>query len=235
MKHSLSQFLILIFLGLAVIICLSLGFWQLTRAGEKQQILSLYNKFAKKPPTSLLDLTKPKQYQHVILTGEYLPITILLDNQHYHHQFGYNILTPYHLKTTNKIVLVDRGWVEGDASRKQLPLVKTPVGLLPLTGSIYYPYGHNFILGPQIEKRDYNIAIVEQLDLKIISKFMHKTVEPYIIRLAAHENYGFIRQWPVVSILPLRHYAYATQWFAMAAIALLSLIFLIRPSKLNWS
>ena len=52
----------------------------------------------------------------------------------------------------------------------------------------------------------------------MLSKILHKTVYPFIIRLGKNEPYGFVREWPVIAMSPDRHRAYALQWFSMATI-----------------
>ncbi|WP_274544559.1 SURF1 family cytochrome oxidase biogenesis protein [Legionella oakridgensis] len=60
--------------------------------------------------------------------------------------------------------------------------------------------------------------VIEWIDTKIISQFLHKSVYPFIIRLDKKEANGFIRAWDIVSMPPQRHYAYAFQWFAIALV-----------------
>lgn len=217
---------------MVTILCLRLGFWQLTRAQEKKQIVASYEQFANRAPILWNgEKAKPEQYQKVKVIGEYLPIKILLDNQHYKHQFGYDVLLPYKL-TSKQIILINQGWVKGDLNRKNLPLIKIPLGKLTLTGNSYYSYGKNLVLGPQVEKREENIFIVQQLNLPLISKFINKSLEPFILRLDKEQSSKYVREWPIVTIAPARHYAYACQWFGLGAVGFIGVTLLIIRKQL---
>ena len=63
-----------------------LGFWQLSRANEKKQMLAMAQTLSQKqaikwPSGEIL----PKQYQRLNTQGYFLPAVFLLDNQHYQH------------------------------------------------------------------------------------------------------------------------------------------------------
>lgn len=201
---------------LAISLFLSLGNWQLHRAAEKKQMLSSETALSKQSPTDWTPQnTNPRQYQSVCVTGRFLTPILLLDNQHHEHQFGYNVLSALQL-TNNQVLLVDRGWVKGDISRRQLPEVTTPSAELQLQGQVYYPSAKAWVLGQVLEKKSDNLAIIEKIDPQIISQFLHKSVYPFIIRLNKKEENGFLREWAIVSMPPERHKAYAFQWFAIA-------------------
>jgi surfeit locus 1 family protein len=198
-----------------------LGLWQLHRAHEKEQMLSASQAFAKQSPmvwqgTRVL----PTQYQQIKVQGRFLSKIFLYDNQHHQHQFGYHVISPLYLGH-DQVVLIDRGWVLGDISRRTFPVVKIPVGVSNIVGCVYYPSEKNWILGPIIEQKQKDLAVVEQVDTQLISQILHKSVYPFIIRLGPEEANGYVREWSIVSMPPLRHYAYALQWFAMAAVVLI--------------
>ncbi|WP_028387946.1 SURF1 family protein [Legionella fairfieldensis] len=203
-----------------------LGFWQLARAAEKKRMLATQARLAQQVPVNWKPgLKNPEQYQPLKVEGHYLPALLFLDNQHYQHQFGYHVFSPL-LLSSNEIILVDRGWVIGDVSRKTLPLIATPAHNLHLTGYTYYPSKRNWVLGQVYEKKEGNIAIIERIDTKMLGQFLHKSVYPFIIRLGKGESDGFVREWPIVAMSPERHYAYALQWFAMASLILILFIVL---------
>ncbi|WP_133128905.1 SURF1 family protein [Legionella nagasakiensis] len=199
----------------AILIFMRLGYWQLERAHEKEQMLQLEKKFLNQLPMDWSPLDKPPaQYQRIKVRGHFLSQVVLLDNQHHQHQFGYHVLSPFQL-TNHQIILVDRGWVAGDVTRQSLPVIKTPLSIIEIIGSSYYPSEKKILLGQPFEKKE-NQLIIESIDTKIASQFLHKSVHPFIIRLDKKEANGFIREWPIVSMSPQRHYAYAFQWFAIA-------------------
>lgn len=209
---------------LAMALFMRLGFWQLQRADEKKHMIASLNAFSQQTPTHWRPGNPlPEQYQPIHVQGHYLPARLLLDNQHYQHQFGYDVVSPLVL-ADGHVVLVDRGWIAGDVMRRILPAIETPSGLIQLVGSVYYPSNKNWILGQPLEKKEAGLAVVELLDTHLISQFLHKSVYPFIIRLEKQAANGYIREWAVVAMPPQRHYGYALQWFAIALLVLILFI-----------
>lgn len=217
---------------LAIALFMRLGFWQLERANEKKQMIAALNVFTRQAPTDWASGNAlPAQYQPIQVKGHFLPTRLLLDNQHYQHQFGYDVISPLVL-ADGKVVLVDRGWIEGDVTRRNFPKTETPSGLIQLAGSAYYPSEKSWLLGQAIEKKEADLAVVELLDTQLISQFLHKSVYPFIIRLGKPAAHGYVRDWAVVAMPPQRHYGYALQWFAIALLILILFIALNIKKKI---
>jgi len=192
-----------------------LGFWQLARATEKKSMMAAFTELMAQAPTSFSQGYRPKQYEALEVSGHYLPINLLLDNQQQQHQFGYDVLTPL-LLPSGLVILIDRGWVKGDMGRKQYPHLAQPQTEITVRGSVYYPSERVWTLGEIIEKKMENLVVIEKIDTTLITQLLHKSVYPFIIRLEKEDAHGFLRQWRLVSMPPERHIAYAYQWFAMA-------------------
>jgi surfeit locus 1 family protein len=211
---------------------LRLGVWQLERAAEKKQMLASVAKEQNQSPQPWDAGQKlPHQYQNISLTGRFLPHVFLLDNQHYQHQFGYDVLSALVLHN-GQVVLVDRGWIAAGSSRKTHLPIKTPKKRLRVMGQTYYPSKQTWMLGPVLEVQRPEAVIIEQVDIHRISQFLHKSVYPFIIRLGKEADDGYVREWPVVSMPPERHYGYALQWFAMALIILILFVALNLKKKI---
>lgn len=196
-----------------------LGFWQLSRAVEKKHMLSMASFCALQAPTLWsLGLPLPTQYQNIQVKGHFLAQNLLLDNQHANHLFGYDVLSPLVLED-EYVVLVDRGWIQGDITRKSLPQIGAVDGEFLVRGSVYYPSTKHWLLGEAIEIKNTQMAIIEIIDEKLIALFLHKKVVPFIIRLGKQEQNGYLRNWAVVAMSPERHYGYAVQWFAIALLS----------------
>ncbi|RUR18080.1 SURF1 family protein [Legionella sp. km535] len=201
-----------------IFIFIRLGFWQIQRADEKATMIAAEESLAKQEPIVWSgEQPLPKQYQRIRVSGTYLPNIFLLDNQHHQHQFGYDVISPLEL-SDGTVVLVDRGWVVGDSTRRTFPETLIPQGRVKLQGSAYFPGKNQWVLGPGIEKKERGIIILELLDAKLVSHLLQKKVYPFIIRLDKQDAYGFVREWAIVSMPPQRHLAYALQWFAMALV-----------------
>jgi surfeit locus 1 family protein len=216
---------------LAILFFSRLGFWQLERAYEKQQMMTNQASLAKLAPLAWQPASPlPKQYQLIRVSGHYLEQNLLLDNQHHQHQFGYHVLTPF-LLDSGKVLLIDRGWVAADIRRQVLPEIAKPLDS-DLEGTVYYPSEKTWVLGQVLEKKGAKIAIVERIDAKIIGQFLHKSVYPFIIRLNKDSSQSYVHEWPVVAMSPERHYGYALQWFAIASVLLILFIALNLKKKL---
>lgn len=208
-----------------------LGFWQIHRADEKTEMIVAQQVLAKQEPIIWKPGQKlPEQYQRISLEGTFLPELFLLDNQHYQHQFGYDVVSPL-LLADDSIVMVDRGWVSGDITRRTFPNVQTPHGRVKLLGAVYFPSKKQWVLGPSFEEKENKVTILELIDEEILKQLLQKKVYPFIIRLDKNEPFGFVREWEIVSMPPQRHFAYAIQWFAMALVILI--IFVILNLKKN--
>lgn len=220
-----SRFILgLAFVGL--IIFLKLGFWQIERAHEKQELMLKYKTEELKKPVSFPSQNSSliAQYQPIKTRGYYLKSLFLLDNQHYKHEFGYDVIAPLLLEN-GRVVMVDRGFVTADPSRLKLPVIDIPDGLITILGSVYYPSKNSWVLGEAIERKNEKISIIEWIEPNLISHILHKSVYPFIIRLNVRNANGFVRDWSVVAMSPKRHYAYAIQWFSFAFIIIILLVY----------
>lgn len=200
----------------AFVLLVQLGRWQWHRALEKKNMLFSQRAQAKQPPLSWLEgSSEPSMYQTIRVKGQFLPTTLLLDNQTHQHQFGYDVLSPMVLPQGG-VVLVDRGWVPGDPSRTTYPMVSVPQGTHWITGYVYVPSQRGWLLGEEMEQEQSKRIVVERVDVNKISHLLHKSVYPFMIRLGTQEPNGYVRAWPIVAMSPQRHQGYAVQWFTMA-------------------
>lgn len=202
----------------AILVFICLGFWQLQRASEKKEMLANEQRYAKnesiawRPEDAL-----PLQYQRIHVKGKFLRTVILLDNQYANHQWGYHVLSALLLKG-GQVLMVDRGFLPGDITRRHMPQVDIPKGVIEISGSAYYPSKKLWLLGTPFETKERGITIIELASPKILSQILHKSVYPFIIRLGKQEANGYMREWTIVAMPPERHYAYAVQWFAIALV-----------------
>jgi len=220
---------------LCITFFITLGMWQLHRAEEKRFILAREAAFEDRAPRiwqgeGLL----PEAFERVQLQGTFMPQVLFLDNQLHAHQVGYHVLSPMNIGT-DRVVLIDRGWVPVGSTRSELPNIITPTEQLTLLGRAYYSLGKSWVLGPGIEIKQDTRAVIESLDFQLISQFLHKSVYPFIIRLDDKSPAGYVRSWAAVSMPPVRHLGYAFQWFAFALVALIIFITLSirKDEKIN--
>ncbi|MGL5743189.1 MAG: SURF1 family protein [Legionella sp.] len=208
-----------------------LGLWQIHRADEKTKMIVAQKTLENQKPISWTPKQPlPLQYERINVKGTYLSHQFLLDNQHHQHQFGYDVLSPLEL-ADGTVIMIDRGWVAGDMTRRILPQAQIPKGLITVQGSVYFPSKNQWVLGPVLEKKSNKVVVLERIDEQLISQILQKAVSPFIIRLDKQETNGFVREWETVSMPPQRHLAYALQWFVMALVVLIIFVALNLKKK----
>lgn len=207
-----------LFAVLMLPVLISLGFWQLDRAEEKAQLNALFQQRQQAGPVDIsqLDETSGLAFQQVSLRGRYSDEKLLLlDNRINQGRFGYEIISPFMVEDSDLVVLVNRGWIAGDRSRRTLPAVETITEPVSLLGGVYVPQGALLVLGEQ-QTAGWP-RVVQQLDIESLATELGINLYPYTVRLKAGSTGAYKLNWMVVNMQPEKHHGYAFQWFAMAA------------------
>lgn len=217
---------------LTVALTMSLGFWQLRRAAEKIALQEAMDRQGAKTPVAATQLRQaadpvPLVHQRVHLRGNWVVAsTVFLDNRQMDAKVGFFVLTPLVLEGGGA-VLVQRGWVPRNfVNRTELPQVETPSGVVELEGRIALPPSKLFEPGTAAAG-----TIRQNLNLV---QFRVETGLPLMavtVLQSGAPSEGLRREWPAVNLGVDKHYGYAFQWFALAAlVAALALWFqIIRP------
>ena len=217
--------LTLVLLVLATVF-LRLGIWQTDRKAEKQL---LFEQFENAPYLSLEEaLQKQEQFARVEARGSYDPDRhVLLDNKIHNGRAGVHVLTPFSLESGAQI-LVNRGWLPLAADRRSLPAVPTDGRDRTIRGILNRPSSGGQRLGEaDIVKRDNWPQLITYLDMNSVGEALETSLEPWLVQLDAEDASGFEdRQWQAAVMTPQVHGAYALQWFALAAAALVIWIIL---------
>ena len=213
-------------LGVAVFV--SLGNWQLERAAYKQAIK---DKFEARLGQEY-ELFRPEdewqdiQYRKLILRGRYdIPHNYLLDNQLRAGVAGYHVLTPFKLADSDRVILVNRGWAPWGDTRDPLPAIPPPLHADRVAGIVSFPSK------PPLELGDYSAAtgwprLIPFVDFDILRAQYSEQLLPFVLWLAPEMTGQFQREWNPVWLPPEKSRAYATQWFAFAALAVVLFIVL---------
>lgn len=217
---------ITLFTGVMVTLMISLGFWQLQRAEEKTALATAFTQRQAQRPALLSELRdKPAAslaYIPVQLSGTFMRDEyFLLDNRISGGRFGYEVLGILQLSDGSGTVLVNRGWIAGDSSRRQLPEVPPVSGRVGLTGHVYVAPGAPFLLAEQQLEAGWPKRIQAVEMDKLQPPVMAATagiVFPYPVRIDADGSGALLVDWKVVNVSPQKHQGYALQWFAMAAV-----------------
>lgn len=218
---------------IAIAIGLLAGRWQLGRAEEK---IALSNQIAAVADKEQIDINAKAwslaevQYRPVRARGQFLPSEIIwldnrpkpnLGNQNQGHS-GFYVLMPFLLEgSVQQIVWVNRGWApRNKEDRLQLPAFDTPKGDVTIEGVAFAGPGRVLEFGDQPNSRD-RPRIQQNLDLAYEARQLKHPQLPFVIRQNDPDrNDGLLRNWPAATVGVDRHYAYAFQWFALAAAAL---------------
>lgn len=236
LRHYRFDWKLSLLTALLLPLLLSLGVWQLRRADEKLELQEQYSARQGEPPVALeqLDTAEDLQYRQVEFSGRYDNAhNFLLDNRIHQGQVGYELITPF-VTDTERVVLVNRGWLPQGPTRAALPALDAIEGRVTLRGSIYVPVGTPLVLG-EVAALEGWPRVIQSLDppaAGALAGYPDNSVFPYSVRLADAAPGVLVRDWPVVSMGPERHQGYAVQWFAMALMLLgLYLYYSTRPSN----
>jgi len=212
----------------------SLGVWQLQRGEQKNQIQQENESRKNSAPQAFsFPITNPEslRFQRIRAKGRFISNKqFVLDNRYLDHQVGFNILTPFKLYNSDKVVLIDRGWLPLTGSRDELPNIDVDEKLRTLVGSVYVPHGKAFSLG----EIDHSLSwprLIQYLDFEELGIRIEHELLPLTLRMEADQSDVYKAKWIVVASSPKRNYGYAFQWFAMALTVLIIFIVLHRPKS----
>lgn len=210
---------------LAVALAARLGWWQLDRAAQKT---ALQQAIASRTALPLLDRAglpaaagevAERLHRRVEIEGRWLPQhTVFLDNRQMQPgRTGFFVLTPLQL-ADGSTVLVQRGWVPRDLEdRTRLPQVPTPGGEVRLLARIAPAPARLYEFEAAAQGR-----IRQNLALESFARETGLTLRPFTL-LQLHDAPtapadGLRREWPLPAVDVHKHYGYAFQWFALAAL-----------------
>lgn len=203
-------------------ILVKLGFWQLSRADEKQQIEQLLQQRAIK---SLVDIDNLKQgetnYNGLLVSGHFTSIAnkyLLLDNQTYLGKVGYLALQLM-VTPQGKYVLLERGFVEAPLERTELPEVEWLSRDLNVEGRLYQRSSNPMSSDLFFESGD--VARIQNINIDALSQQWQLSIEPYVVQ-PTMVPWPYPQPWSPVPMTSTKHIGYAVQWFGLS-IALLIL------------
>lgn len=212
---------------LAVAFFCRLGFWQMGRALEKEQMTARYEQRLHLPPLSLSQLLAQGADVEdfpVRLQGHYDNSRLVyLDNQPNGPVAGFHVYTVFFPEGDAKGILVNRGWVPVGSDFQKLPPV--PAAEAPVvTGSVALPSPYFTVGEPDYRQRPLRVS---RLEMSPLSAALGVQLRPFVIRLDAAAADGFRREWSPAARLgmpPEKHRAYAFQWFSLAFTVLVVLV-----------
>lgn len=217
-----------------IVLFVRLGFWQLSRAAEKDALQAQYAAGQE----SVVDLSAGNapsltRYQRVRARGHYDSTRqILLDNMpSAMGQPGYRVVTPFELEQGGW-ALVDRGWRQLGATRANLPDVTVDQGMRTISGQF------SALPRPGVRLSGGDAAtgwprVLSYPEQPTVEHALERTVLPGLVLLDADQPDGFERVWEArTDFGSERHYGYAVQWFGFAiAAAVLYIVMGVRRGQ----
>ena len=221
---------LLVFSGLFLPLLLSLGVWQLNRAGEKHILLQAWQQKASTAPWPELVAGDLKPGLPVTLTGFYGEQTWLLDNRTRDGVPGYEVLTLF-VPLEGPSVVVNRGWVQGARTRDQLPEIQTPDALFTLEGRLAEYPEPPVLADAEPVATDWPRRVQALPEATVAREA--RDLAPMTLMLADPQQPGAYRADRVPDVMgPQTHYGYAVQWFALAAaLTILTVVASYRKSE----
>jgi surfeit locus 1 family protein len=199
---------------------LALGFWQLSRAAQKEALQAALESRSKLPPVQVGELLQARDYEPLVhrqatLRGSWVPgRTLFLDNRQMNGKAGFYVVTPLMLEGQDKAVIIERGWVQRNfLDRTQLPQVPTPAGIVEVTGRIAPPPSKLYAFSGTESG-----AIRQNLDLAAYRVESGLPLIGVSLMQTAAAADGLQRDWPQANLGVAKHYGYTFQWWALSAL-----------------
>jgi cytochrome oxidase assembly protein ShyY1 len=211
-----------------------LGLWQWQRGEQRQAAAAGFARGA----AQVLELGAGTAgelpiYQRVSVEGELDGAhQFLLENRSFKGHPGYEVLTPL-TRAGAPALLIDRGWVPFSGSRAQLPEVSLSVrGRVQLTGRIALLPTPGLALGRAAPAaRGPWPKVTSYPDMAQLAAVLGAPLAPRILLLDPGAPLGYVRDWQLPGIPPLRHFSYAIQWWAFALLTLALWVLLSRRPR----
>lgn len=220
---------------LAITLLVKLGFWQLERAEQKQQLFDDFGgseQIRLQPLPTIQSDQLPPRYTEVQVQGEFDPERYFLrDNQIFNGVVGYHVIGLLtHPELADKVP-VNLGWVAAPVDRSVLPELTLPSGQQNFNGLIYYPDQAAFQLSEQSFSNISWPLRLQQFEFKRLEAATGIPLQPYMVLLSESSELGYPRQWEPQVMAPTKHQAYALQWFSLALACALVFLFASRTTN----
>lgn len=215
--HSYRRFKswLLICAALIVPLFIALGLWQLERAAQKQVLLEQWQRQSSTQHPRALDESGLQTFDVVSHVG-HLDIRrwYLLDNRTRQGRAGYEVIAVFYPEQMDAGVLVNLGWVAAGADRNALPQLALPSQRIAIRGRLSEP-SKLLVLRADPPATGWPRRI-QYLDTSLMGRDLGVSLLPWLLRADKPVLPDADLSWSPVAMRPVKHTAYALQWFAMA-------------------
>ena len=182
-----------------------LGYWQLSRAQEKQARLEILSNNQEPILTSLeqVDQSFVDNFGFVQLDLELAEqVNLLVENKIQKGKLGYHVLNLVQDSSSNRYLLINRGRKGARANRKDIPAVDLPSREWKVTARVYQINEQVLSGGAEIENHG-KVLRLPVLDLHIKQQLENRfnvLIEPYILRLEEDTAASFDINWEWINM-----------------------------------
>lgn len=205
---------------------LSLGFWQIDRAEQKQTILQDWQQQQAQPPISFHTYlqSNPTQtrFRRVwaeghINTQKYW----LIENKVVNGRIGayvVAVLQPktFEVETGVKPLLINLGWIELPARRDESPEINLTSTSLRFTGMLSKVNSSPLIDEAQNTHNQWPHKMLE-IDVSEMEKQLGFELYDWVLKVDPDSPAAYHVNWQAVNMTSTQHIGYAVQWFSLAA------------------
>ena len=206
----------------AIALCLRLALWQVDRAGEKSELMTLWET---SEPVSLLELGPGiAGFSPASGAGTFDGTRIiLLDNQVRNNHPGVHVFSPFIPEDGGKIILVNRGWQPWLRRSGEWPAFETPRGQVDISGRLSEPPRVGLQLGdePPIDS-DHWPSLMTYFDMDRLRDVFGDPLHDQVLLLDPdHPAHLSGDAWAPINMGPEKHMGYAFQWVSIGSAILI--------------
>ena len=228
MKITKSRLAATIFYIIFGSVFVFLGFWQIERGAEKDQIVSNFEEAQMKQPLPISN--NSKKWDRVYVNGALdKSKTIFIDNTIYKGALGYKVVAPLILDM-DEIILVDFGWTKQPERRGDVKTVEISSNQnISVTGVLEQPE-LGLVLSDELFSSSWP-KISQSKSIDALQELFDERIYPFILLSDFRKDSDLTYIKPVVTNMPpVKHYGYAGQWFAMFIALTIMYIYFLRKS-----
>ena len=212
---------------LTVALTFSLGQWQLRRAAQKEALQASLDQKSQVAPLGNAELAGLAQMspqalaalsdRRVDIKGQWQAAqTVYLDNRPMNGRPGFWVMTPLQLSGTDRVVLVQRGWIPRDfVDRSRLAPVETSAQEVRLQGRMAPAPAKLYAF------KGADTGLIRQnLDIGVLAAETGLPLLPVLVLQTGPASEGLQREWAAPNTGIDKHHGYAFQWFGLSALVL---------------